>query len=62
MMSKEKLKEKIATILIDTLSGTNDVYRYKQDGISYIRWGIVQRHIDEAIDLYWSKGEKNDEQ
>ena len=61
MMSKEKLKEKIATILIDTLAGTHDVYRYKQDGISYIRWGIVQRHIDEAIDLYWPKGGKNDE-
>jgi hypothetical protein len=60
--SKEKLKQVISTITNDALAGVEAIYRYKRhDGASYIRWGIVSKHIDAAIDLYWPKEEKEDE-
>ena len=58
--SKDKLKQEIQTIMNDALAGVVDIYRYKQDGQSYIRWGRVQKNINAAIDLYWPE-EKKDE-
>ena len=57
---REKLKQEIQGILNDALSGTVDIYRYKQDGCTYIRWGIVAKHINEAIDSYWPKENVNE--
>lgn len=58
-ITKDKLKQVIQTIMNDALAGVDVIYRYKQDGASYIRWGIVEKHINFAIDLYWPKEEKN---
>jgi hypothetical protein len=59
---KEKLKQEIQAIMNDALAGVVDIYRYKDnEGVSYIRWGRVQKHINEAIDLYWPKENKKDE-
>lgn len=56
--NKQKLKQEIQTIMNDALAGYIDLYKYKaKDGRTYIRWGLVQKHIDEAIELYWPKGE-----
>jgi hypothetical protein len=59
---KRHLKQNIHKIMIDALSGTKEKYRYHDEkNISYIRWGMVQRHIDELIDIYWPTGEKNEQ-
>ncbi len=58
--SKNKLKREIQTIMNDALSGFVDIYRLKQDGGSYIRWGLVEKHIKEAIDKYWPKEKENE--
>lgn len=61
-MMREKLKQEIQKIMNEALAGVVDTYRYKDnEGVSYIRWGTVQRHINEAIDLYWSKESNKDE-
>ena len=60
LVPREKLKQEIQTIMNDALAGVVDIYRYEKDGVSYIRWGRVQKHINDAIDLYWPK-EKNDD-
>jgi hypothetical protein len=59
---KEFLKQEVQKIMNEALAGVVDTYRYKDnEGVSYIRWGRVQRHINSAIDLYWSKEiEKNE--
>ena len=57
---KDKLKQEVQTIMNDALAGVVDIYQYEQDGRKYIRWGRVQTHMNEAIDLYWPK-ENNDE-
>jgi hypothetical protein len=57
---KDALKREIHNIIKDALSGTVDIYRYKQDASSYIRWGIVEKHINETIDLYWTKEKENE--
>ena len=59
--SKEKLKQVISAITNDALAGVEAIYRYKEGEMSYIRWGVVAKHIDAAIDLYWPKEEKEDE-
>jgi hypothetical protein len=58
--SKEKLKQAIKTITNEALAGADDIYRYKEGGMTYIRLGKVERHINEAIDLYWPIQEKED--
>ncbi len=58
---KAKLKMEIQTIMNDALSGAVGIYRLRQKGQSYIRWGRVQKHINQAIDSHWPKGKKKDE-
>lgn len=41
--NKAKLKQEVQTIMNDALAGIVDIYRYEQDGQTYIRWGRVQR-------------------
>jgi hypothetical protein len=58
---KEKLKMEIQAIMNDALAGYIDKYKYKNEkGQVFVRWGRVQRHINEAIDLYWPKEVPND--
>lgn len=35
---KDKLKQEIQAIMNDALAGVVNIYRYEQDGQSYIRW------------------------
>ena len=59
--AKGKLKQEIRSIMNDALSGLNEVYRYVDDaGASYIRWGLVEQHINEVIDSYWPKEKENE--
>ena len=57
---KDSLKKEIQGIITDALSGQVEAYRLEQDGYSYIRWGLVEKEINHAIDLYWPEVEKNE--
>jgi hypothetical protein len=60
-LMREKLKKEISTILNDALAGVVDLYKLEQSGMTYIRWGLVAKHIEDAVDLYWPKENDNNE-
>jgi len=45
----DTIKEEVSGILMDAVNGVNPVYRYKENGIEYIRWGLVEKHIHTVI-------------
>ena len=47
---KKALKKKISVIMVDALSGRDQDLR-TPDG--FIRWGLVEKRIGEAIDKCW---------
>lgn len=48
----EAIKKDIEKILGDALSGQNERYRYRTERGNFIRWGLVQKDIDDRIDYH----------
>lgn len=54
--SAAALKQQVSKILMDTLQGSEP--RYRMDG--YIRWGLVEREIHQAIDAALNEKPQNE--
>jgi hypothetical protein len=48
----EAIKKDIERILADVLSGRNERYQYRTQSLSFIRWGLVQKDINERVDYH----------
>lgn len=56
MEISEAIKNDVGKILGDALSGQSERYRYDTESGLFIRWGLVQKDINEKIDYHLTKG------
>ena len=60
---KAKMKQEITNIMNEALSSHNSRYlreEFNSGGVHVIDWRLVEKHIKEAVDLYWPKGKKDE--